>query len=126
MNIPEELKYTADHEWILVDGNIAKIGITDFAQGELGDVVFVDIDPNIEVLTKGDPFGTIEAVKTVSDLYGPLSGKVTEINSLLADNPEKINTDPYGEGWMIKIEITDQSEITDLLDSAAYKELIGQ
>jgi glycine cleavage system H protein len=126
MNIPEELKYTADHEWILVDGNIAKIGITDFAQGELGDVVFVDIDPNIEVLTKGDPFGTIEAVKTVSDLYGPLSGKVTEINSLLADNPEKINTDPYGDGWMVKIEITDHSEITELLDSAAYKELIGQ
>jgi glycine cleavage system H protein len=126
MNIPEELKYTADHEWILVDGNIAKIGITDFAQGELGDVVFVDIDPNIEVLTKGDPFGTIEAVKTVSDLYGPLSGKVTEINSLLADNPEKINTDPYGEGWMIKIEITDQSEIAGLLDSGAYKEVIGQ
>jgi len=126
MNIPEELKYTADHEWILVDGNIAKIGITNFAQGELGDVVFVDIDPNIEVLTKGDPFGTIEAVKTVSDLYGPLSGKVTEINSLLADNPEKINTDPYGEGWMIKIEITDQSEIAGLLDSGAYKEVIGQ
>ena len=126
MNIPEELKYTAYHEWILVDGNIAKIGITDFAQGELGDVVFVDIDPNIEVLTKGDPFGTIEAVKTVSDLYGPLSGKVTEINSLLADNPEKINTDPYSEGWMIKIEITDQAEITDLLDSTTYKELIGQ
>ena len=125
MNMPGELKYTADHEWILVDGNIAKIGITDFAQGELGDVVFVDIDPNIEVLTKGDPFGTIEAVKTVSDLYGPLSGKVTEINSLLADNPEKINTDPYGEGWMIKIEITDQSEIADLLDSGAYKEVIG-
>ncbi len=126
MNIPEELKYTADHEWILVEGNIAKIGITDFAQGELGDVVFVDIDPDIEQLTKGDPFGTIEAVKTVSDLYGPLSGKVTEIKCLLADNPEKINTDPYGEGWMIKIEITDQSEIADLLDSGAYKEVIGQ
>lgn len=126
MYIPEELKYTADHEWILVDGNSAKIGITDFAQGELGDVVFVDIDPNIEALTKGEPFGTIEAVKTVSDLYAPCSGKVTEINSLLADNPEKINTDPYGEGWMIKIEITDHSEVTDLLDNAAYKELIGQ
>jgi glycine cleavage system H protein len=126
MNIPEELKYTADHEWILVDGNIAKIGITDFAQGELGDVVYVDIDPAIDELVKGDPFGTIEAVKTVSDLYAPLSGKVTEINSLLADNPEKINTDPYGDGWMVKIEITDHSEITELLDSAAYKELIGQ
>ncbi len=126
MNIPEELKYTADHEWLMVDGNVAKIGITDFAQGELGDVVFVDIDPEIEELTKGDPFGTIEAVKTVSDLNGPLSGKVTEVNKLLVDNPEKVNTDPYGEGWMIKIEITDQSEIAGLLDSGAYKELIGQ
>ncbi len=126
MNIPEELKYTADHEWIMVDGNVAKIGITDFAQGELGDVVFVDIDPDIEELIKGDPFGTIEAVKTVSDLNGPLSGKVTEVNKLLVDNPEKVNTDPYGEGWMIKIEFTDQSEIADLLDSGAYKGLIGQ
>jgi glycine cleavage system H protein len=126
MNIPEELKYTADHEWIMVDGNVAKIGITDFAQGELGDVVFVDIDPDIEELTKDDPFGTIEAVKTVSDLNGPLSGKVTEVNKLLVDNPEKVNTDPYGEGWMIKIEITDQSEIAGLIDSEAYKELIGQ
>jgi len=126
LNIPEELKYTADHEWILIDGNVAKIGITDFAQGELGDVVYVDIDPGIDELVKGDPFGTIEAVKTVSDLYGPLSGKVTEVNSLLADSPEKINTDPYGEGWMIKIEITNQSEIAGLIDSGAYKELIGQ
>ena len=126
MNIPEELKYTADHEWIMVDGNIATIGITDFAQGELGDVVYVDINPDIGELTKGDPFGTIEAVKTVSDLYGPLSGKVTEVNSMLADSPEKVNADPYGDGWMIKIEISDQSEIADLLDSGAYKELIGQ
>ena len=126
MNIPEELKYTADHEWIMVDGNVATIGITDFAQGELGDVVYVDINPDIGELTKGDPFGTIEAVKTVSDLYGPLSGKVTEVNSMLADSPEKVNADPYGEGWMIKIEISDQSEIADLLDSGAYKELIGQ
>ncbi len=126
MNVPEELKYTADHEWIRVDENVAKIGITDFAQGELGDVVYVDIDPDIEELTKGDPFGTIEAVKTVSDLNGPLSGKVTEVNNLLVDNPEKINTDPYGEGWMIKIEIINQSEIAGLLDSGAYKELIGQ
>jgi len=126
MNIPEELKYTADHEWIMVDGNVAKIGITDFAQGELGDVVFIDIDPDIEELVKGDPFGTIEAVKTVSDLNGPLSGKVTEVNNLLSDNPEKVNTDPYGEGWMIKVEFTDQLEIAELLDSKAYKELIGQ
>ena len=126
MNIPEELKYTADHEWLMVDGNVTKIGITDFAQGELGDVVFVDIDPEIKELIKGDPFGTIEAVKTVSDLNGPLSGKVIEVNSSLTDSPENVNTDPYGEGWMIKIEITDQSEIADLLDSGAYKELIGQ
>ena len=126
MNIPEELKYTADHEWLMVDGNVAKIGITDFAQGELGDVVFVDIDPEIEELIKDDPFGTIEAVKTVSDLNGPLSGKVIEVNKLLVNNPEKVNTDPYGDGWMIKIEFTDQSEIADLLDSGAYKELIGQ
>lgn len=126
MDIPEELKYTTDHEWIMLQGNNAKIGITDFAQGELGDVVFVDIDPDIEELVKGDPFGTIEAVKTVSDLNGPLSGKVAEVNSLLTDSPEKVNTDPYGEGWMIKIEITDQSEIAGLLDSKAYKDLIGQ
>ena len=126
MNIPEELKYTADHEWLMVDGNVAKIGITDFAQGELGDVVFVDIDPEIEELIKDDPFGTIEAVKTVSDLNGPLSGKVIEVNNLLVNNPEKVNSDPYGDGWMIKIEFTDQSEIADLLDSGAYKELIGQ
>lgn len=126
MNIPEELKYTADHEWIMVEGNIATIGITDFAQGELGDVVYVDIDPDIEELVKGDPFGSIEAVKTVSDMSGPLSGKVTEVNSSLADNPENVNTDPYGEGWMIKIEITDQSEIAGLLDSKAYNDLIGQ
>jgi len=126
MNIPEELKYTTDHEWIMVDGNVAKIGITEFAQGELGDVVFVDIDPEIEELTKGDPFGTIEAVKTVSDLTGPLSGKVTEVNKLLVDSPEKVNTDPYGDGWMIKIEITDQAEIAGLINSKAYKELIGQ
>ena len=126
MNIPEKLKYTADHEWVMVDGSVAKIGITDFAQGELGDVVYVDIDPGIDELVKGDPFGTIEAVKTVSDLYGPVSGKVTEVNSLLVDSPEMVNTDPYGEGWMIKIEITDQSELAGLLDSGAYKELIGQ
>ncbi len=126
MNIPEELKYTADHEWIMVEDNIAKIGITDFAQGELGDIVFVDIDPDIEEIIKGDPFGTIEAVKTVSDLNGPLSGKVTEVNSLLTDSPENVNTDPYGNGWMIKIEMTEQSEIANLLDNKAYNELIGQ
>ena len=122
MNIPEELKYTADHEWIEIDGIVAKIGITDFAQGELGDVVYVDVDPNIEELTKGDPFGTIEAVKTVSDLYGPLSGKVTEVNNLLTDNPEKVNTDPYGDGWIFKMTISDKSEIDQLMQGEAAVE----
>lgn len=126
MNFPDDIKYTADHEWVRISGTTATVGISDFAQGELGDVVYIDIDPDIDKLTKGDPFGTIEAVKTVSDLYGPLSGTVIEVNKLLEDNPEKVNTDPYGEGWMLKINIANQSEISDLLDSAAYKNLIGQ
>lgn len=126
MNIPENLKYTNDHEWVLVNGNIGTIGVTDYAQGELGDVVFVDIDPNLAEAKKGESVGTIEAVKTVSDMYAPFSGKVVEINSKLANNPEIINTDPYGDGWMIKIEISDTSELEDLLDAAGYKALIGQ
>jgi glycine cleavage system H protein len=126
MNIPENLKYTKDHEWVLVEGNIGKIGITDYAQGELGDVVFVDIDPNLTEAKKGESVGTIEAVKTVSDMYAPFSGKVIEINSKLANNPELLNSDPYGEGWMLKIEINDAAELNDLLDAAAYKALIGQ
>jgi glycine cleavage system H protein len=126
MNVPDNLKYSDDHEWVSVDGNIAKLGITDFAQGELGDIVFIDIDPDLSEITKGEPFGTIEAVKTVSDLFGPFSGKVTELNTNILDSPELINTDPYGEGWMLKVEITDSSEIDALLDSAAYKELLGQ
>ena len=126
MNIPENLKYTNDHEWVLVNDNIGTIGVTDYAQGELGDVVFVDIDPNLAEVKKGKSVGTIEAVKTVSDMYAPFSGKVVEINSKLANNPEIINTDPYGDGWMIKIEISDTSELEDLLDAAGYKALIGQ
>jgi glycine cleavage system H protein len=126
MNVPDNLKYSDDHEWVSVDGNIAKLGITDFAQGELGDIVFIDIDSDLPEITKGEPFGTIEAVKTVSDLFGPLSGKVTELNATIIESPELINTDPYGEGWMLKVEMTDPSEIDALLDSAAYKELLGQ
>ena len=126
MNVPDNLKYSNDHEWVSVDGNIAKIGITDYAQGELGDIVFIDIDSDLSDITKGEPFGTIEAVKTVSDLFGPLSGKVTELNATIIESPELINTDPYGKGWMLKIEMTDSSETDALLDSAAYKELLGQ
>ena len=126
MNIPDNLKYTNDHEWISIDGNIATIGITDYAQGELGDIVYVDIDADLTEVEKGQSVGTIEAVKTVSDLFGPLTGKVVELNSELADSPELINTDPYGKGWMLKIELTDTSELNDLLDSTGYKNLLGQ
>ncbi len=126
MNVPDNLKYSKDHEWVSVDGNIATLGITDYAQGELGDIVYVDIDSDLSDITKDEPFGTIEAVKTVSDLFGPFSGKVIELNTALQSSPELINTDPYGEGWMLKVEILDPSEIDALLDSAAYKELLGQ
>ncbi|MFA6980999.1 MAG: glycine cleavage system protein GcvH [Ignavibacteriaceae bacterium] len=126
MNIPQELKYTKEHEWISVNGNIASIGITDYAQGELGDVVFVDIDPNLQEVKQHANFGTIEAVKTVSELYAPCSGKVIEINKKLVDSPETVNVDPYGEGWMIKIEISNPEELTELLDEAAYSQLIGE
>jgi glycine cleavage system H protein len=126
MSIPSNLKYTKDHEWIRVEGKNAYIGITDYAQGELGDVVFVDIDSSLSEIKKGESFGTIEAVKTVSDIYGPFTGKVLELNSKLADNPELINSDPYGEGWMVKAEIADESELAELLDDKAYKDLIGQ
>ncbi len=125
MNTPENLKYTKDHEWILVDGKTGTIGVTDYAQGELGDVVFVDIDPNLSEIKTGETFGTIEAVKTVSDLYAPCNGKVIEVNKALADSPEVVNSDPYGGGWMIKIEINDPSELSGLLDSAAYEKQIG-
>lgn len=126
MKIPENLKYTNDHEWIKIDGNTGTIGITDYAQGELGDVVFVDIDPNLKEIKKGQSFGTIEAVKTVSDLYAPCNGKILEINSVLANSPETINSDPYEAGWMVKIEIQDISELKDLLDSKAYSQLLGK
>ena len=126
MNFPENLKYTKDHEWVLVEGNTGTVGITDYAQGELGDVVFVDINPDISNLAAGQSFGTIEAVKTVSDIFAPCNGKLIEINKALADSPEIVNSDPYGTGWMVKIEIKDVSELNNLLDSEAYKKLIGQ
>ncbi len=124
MNIPESLKYTKDHEWIKIEGKTATIGITDFAQGELGDIVYLDINTKGEEIKEHDVFGTVEAVKTVSDLFMPVSGKVLEVNSLLESNPEKVNSDPYGEGWMIKIEVT--GAIDGLLSAAEYKELIGK
>lgn len=125
MNIPESLKYTKDHEWVRVEGNIAIVGITEFAQGELGDIVFVEIESEDEDLAKEDVFGTIEAVKTVSDLYMPLSGKVIEVNEELDVQPELVNKDPYGGGWMIKLEIADPSEMSQLLSADEYKALIG-
>lgn len=126
MNIPQNLKYTREHEWVLIDGNIGTIGITDYAQGELGDVVFVDIDPSLAEISKGDSVGTIEAVKTVSDIFAPFSGKVIELNEHLKDSPESVNSDPYGTGWMLKVEVADVTELSDLLDAAAYQALIGQ
>ena len=125
MNIPSELKYTKDHEWVRVDGDIATIGITDFAQSELGDIVYVEIETVGESVDKEDVFGTVEAVKTVSDLFMPLTGEVLELNDALEGNPELVNSDPYGEGWMVKIKISDASQINDLLDATAYGALIG-
>ncbi len=124
MNSPENLKYTKDHEWLKIDGDVATIGITSFAQGELGDIVFVDVDTEGEELENEEVFGTIEAVKTVSDLFMPVSGEVTEFNQVLEDNPELINTDPYGDGWIIKVCISDISTLDDLLSSDEYKNLI--
>ena len=125
MNIPEGLKYTKDHEWVKIEGAIATVGITDFAQGELGDIVYVDIESVDETIDRNEVFGSVEAVKTVSDLFMPLSGEITALNEILEDAPEKVNTDPYGEGWMIKIKISDSSEIENLLDAEEYKEIIG-
>ncbi|HXJ98220.1 MAG TPA: glycine cleavage system protein GcvH [Gelidibacter sp.] len=125
MNIPAQLKYTKDHEWISIDGDVATVGITDFAQGELGDIVYVEVETLDETLDADEIFGTVEAVKTVSDLFLPLSGEIIEFNTILEDEPEKVNTDPYGEGWMIKIKISDASQIEGLLSADAYKELIG-
>ena len=124
MNLPAELKYTKDHEWIKIEGNIATVGITEFAQGELGDIVYVDVDTLDDTVEEGEIFGSVEAVKTVSDLFMPLSGEVTEFNEELEDEPELVNSDPYGKGWMIKIEMSDSSQIANLLDAEAYKELI--
>ncbi|RAW02718.1 glycine cleavage system protein GcvH [Pseudochryseolinea flava] len=124
MNIPETLQYTKDHEWVKVDGNIATVGITEFAQSELGDIVYVDIATKGQDLKAHDIFGTVEAVKTVSDLYMPLTGKVVELNAILEKNPEKVNEDPYGDGWMIKIELNGAA--SGLLSASQYKELIGK
>lgn len=124
MNIPANLKYSPDHEWVKVDGNIATVGITDFAQGQLGDVVFVDIPSEGETLAKADVFGAIEAVKTVADAFMPVSGKIVEVNTALEDSPESVNKDPYNSGWMVKIEMSDPSEIDSLLDVEAYKALL--
>jgi glycine cleavage system H protein len=125
MNIPSELKYTKDHEWIQVDGDVATVGITDFAQGELGDIVYVEVETVDETLEKEEVFGTVEAVKTVSDLFLPVSGDIIEFNESLEEEPEKVNEDPYGEGWMIRIRMSDLSELDELLDAEAYKELVG-
>ena len=124
MNIPEELKYTKDHEWVKIEDGIATIGITDFAQKELGDIVYVDVDSLDEELNEEEVFGSIEAVKTVSDLFMPVSGEVIEFNETLEDQPELVNTDPYGEGWIVKVKVSDKNE-DNLLDAKAYKEVIG-
>lgn len=125
MNIPEDLKYTEDHEWIRVTDGEVLVGVTDFAQTELGDVVFVEINQNEDEIAKGDIFGTIEAVKTVSDLFMPISGKIIEINNKLESEPELVNQDPYGEGWMIKVQVTRLEELDELIASDGYKDLIG-
>ena len=126
MRFPQDLKYTKDHEWVRISGNEATVGITDFAQGELGDIVFIDINTVGQEIKHGDLFGTVEAVKTVSDLFMPLSGKVLEVNPKLESNPEGVNKDPYGDGWMIKIAISNATEASALLSSADYKKEIGQ
>jgi glycine cleavage system H protein len=125
MNVPANLKYTKDHEWVLIKGNEATVGITDFAQHELGDIVFIEIETVGEELGHGEVFGTVEAVKTVSDLFMPVSGTVKEKNEELETAAELVNTDPYGQGWMVKVELSDPTEMNDLLDAEAYKKLIG-
>lgn len=125
MNIPANLKYTKDHEWVSLDGDIATVGITDFAQKELGDIVYVEVETLDQTLAKDEVFGTVEAVKTVSDLFLPLSGEIVEFNEELETTPEAVNSDPYGAGWMVKVKISDASEVDGLLSSEAYKELIG-
>lgn len=125
MNLPQDLRYTKDHEWIRIEGDIAYVGITDFAQSELGDIVYVDIDTQDKQVNKEEVFGTVEAVKTVSDLFSPLTGTVLEVNPKLDSNPEIVNSDPYGQGWMIKLAIDNTSEIDELLTAEAYAELVG-
>lgn len=125
MNIPSDLKYTKDHEWIKVDGDTITVGITDFAQSELGDIVYVEVETVDETLEAEEVFGTVEAVKTVSDLFLPVSGEIIEFNEALEDEPEKVNSDPYGEGWMIKVKCSDTSQLDDLLSADDYKNLIG-
>jgi len=123
MNFPADLKYTQEHEWIKVDGDIATVGITEFAQSELGDIVYVEVDAIGDSLSAGEVFGSVEAVKTVSDLFMPVSGEVLELNEGLEDEPEKVNSDPYGEGWMVKIKMSDLSELDGLMDADGYKQL---
>ncbi len=125
MKAPDNVKYTRDHEWIRVEGSEGYIGVTDYAQNELGDIVFIEIETEGEELDKGEVFGTIEAVKTVSDLFMPVSGEVLEINSKLEDTPDIVNKDPFGEGWLIKIKIADKSDLDDLLDAAGYKDMVS-
>ena len=125
MNIPSNLKYTKDHEWVRIEGNVATVGITDFAQKELGDIVYVEVETIDQTLEKEEVFGTVEAVKTVSDLFLPLTGEIIEFNEALESDPEKVNSDPYGDGWMVKIKFSNPAEVAELLDSNQYKALIG-
>jgi glycine cleavage system H protein len=126
MNFPEELKYTEEHEWIKLDGDVATIGITDFAQGELGDIVYVDVNTAGDQIEQNEIFGSVEAVKTVSDLFMPLTGEVLEVNELIDDKPELVNNDPYGDGWIIKVKVADKKQFEELLSASAYKEMIGK
>ncbi len=125
MNVPDNLKYTKDHEWVRVEGDVAWVGITDYAQGELGDIVFVEIETVGDTLNKGETFGTVEAVKTVSDVFLPVSGEILESNPVLSDTPEVVNKDPYGEGWMIKVKMSNPAELDDLMDAEAYQKMIN-
>ena len=125
MNLPAELKYTKDHEWVRIEGDVATIGITDFAQSELGDIVYVEVETEGETLDREEVFGTVEAVKTVSDLFMPVTGEIIEFNTALESSPETVNSDAYGEGWMIKVKMTDLSQVADLLDAEAYQAIVG-
>ena len=125
MNIPNGMKFSKDHEWVKIDGDNVTIGVSDYAQSELGDIVFVDIESDLEEITTGETFGSIEAVKTVSDLYAPISGKVVEVNPALEDEPELVNTDPYGDGWLLKVECSDLTQLDSLLSTEDYKKQIG-